>query len=114
MRRKARRDLATGGADHSRANLDSSAVAGYTLIMTQHVTAIYEHGVLRPLGPLDLRDHEVVTLCVESKNGGCTNAAKPTLFEVMDEAGLIGCITDAPPDLSTNPKYMEGFGKGGS
>lgn len=23
----------------------------------------------------------------------------------------IGCIKDAPPDLSTNPKYMEGFGR---
>ena len=81
--------------------------------MTQHVTAIYEHGVLRPLGPLDLRDQEVVILSVESKNRGSSNAAEPTLFEAMDEAGLIGCITDAPSDLSTNPKYMEGFGKSG-
>lgn len=24
---------------------------------------------------------------------------------------FIGCIKDAPNDLSTNPKYMEGFGR---
>jgi hypothetical protein len=23
----------------------------------------------------------------------------------------LGCIDDGPPDLSTNPKYMEGFGE---
>lgn len=23
----------------------------------------------------------------------------------------IGCLDDAPPDLSTNPKYMEGYGE---
>jgi hypothetical protein len=33
---------------------------------------------------------------------------------MLDEAGLIGCIEDGPSDLSTNPKYMEGFGKSGS
>ena len=26
-------------------------------------------------------------------------------------AKFIGCVDDGPPDLSTNPKYMEGFGK---
>lgn len=26
-------------------------------------------------------------------------------------AHLIGCLDDTPPDLSTNPKYLEGFGK---
>ena len=27
------------------------------------------------------------------------------------ERGLLGSITDAPADWSTNPKYMEGFGQ---
>ena len=26
---------------------------------------------------------------------------------------LVGCVKDAPSDLSSNPKYMEGFGRGG-
>lgn len=34
-----------------------------------------------------------------------------TLFEAFNERGLIGSIKDAPSDWSTNPKYMEGFGK---
>jgi predicted transcriptional regulator len=29
----------------------------------------------------------------------------------MLAADLIGCITDAPPELATNPKYMADFGK---
>jgi hypothetical protein len=81
--------------------------------MTQHVTAIFEHGVLRPLGPLDLRDQDVVSLSVEKVPPENPDHAEqsPTLFELLDKAGLIGCIKDAPADLSTNPKYMEGFGK---
>lgn len=34
-----------------------------------------------------------------------------SFFDVMNEAGLLGIVKDAPPDLSTNPKYMEGFGR---
>jgi antitoxin component of RelBE/YafQ-DinJ toxin-antitoxin module len=32
-------------------------------------------------------------------------------FQLAEKLGIIGCIKDAPPDLSTNPKYMEGFGE---
>lgn len=34
-----------------------------------------------------------------------------TLYDALSERGLIGFMKDAPPDLSTNPKYMEGFGQ---
>jgi hypothetical protein len=34
-----------------------------------------------------------------------------TLFDAFNDHGMIGSITDAPADWSTNPKYMEGFGK---
>jgi hypothetical protein len=81
--------------------------------MTLHVNAIYEHGVLKPLGPVDLNDQEIVSLSIEKAalrdieldNDG------PTLFDLLDKAGLISCIKNGPPDLSTNPKYMEDFGK---
>jgi predicted DNA-binding antitoxin AbrB/MazE fold protein len=82
--------------------------------MTQHVTAIYEAGVLKPLGPLNLQDQEVVSLVVETAGTtthGETGDAGQTLFDILSEGGWIGSIKDAPPDLSTNPKYMEGFGK---
>jgi hypothetical protein len=38
-------------------------------------------------------------------------AKRETVYDIMLRAGLIGCIKDGPPDLSTNPKYMEGFGE---
>jgi hypothetical protein len=34
-----------------------------------------------------------------------------SFFEVASRLGVIGCITGTPPDLSTNPGYMEGFGQ---
>jgi metal-responsive CopG/Arc/MetJ family transcriptional regulator len=33
-------------------------------------------------------------------------------FELAEAAGLIGCATRAPKDLSTNRRHFEGFGKG--
>jgi predicted DNA-binding protein len=41
------------------------------------------------------------------------NAAmkEPSAYDVAMELGLIGCAKGLPKDLSTNPKYMEGFGK---
>jgi hypothetical protein len=36
-----------------------------------------------------------------------------TLYDALNARGLIGFMTDAPSDLSTNPIYMEGFGKDG-
>lgn len=43
----------------------------------------------------------------KSNNG----TAGRTLFDAFNDHGMIGSITDAPEDWSTNPKYMEGFGK---
>jgi hypothetical protein len=36
-----------------------------------------------------------------------------TLYDALAARGIIGSITDAPADLGTNPKYMEGFGQNG-
>lgn len=80
--------------------------------MIQQVDAIYEHSVFKPLGSLDLQDQEMVSLSIVKRPPLCeSDQAAPTLFELLDAAGLIGYVTDAPTDLSTNPKYMEGFGK---
>jgi hypothetical protein len=48
---------------------------------------------------------------------GSTNdsAREETAFDVASRAGVIGCIKGtprSPTDLSTNPKHMEGFGRG--
>ncbi len=83
--------------------------------MTYHINAIYEHGVLKPLGPLDLNEREIVSLVIEKANGEEKENGEtgPTLFDLLDRAGLVGCV-DGPTDLSTNPKYMEDFGKSAS
>jgi predicted DNA-binding antitoxin AbrB/MazE fold protein len=85
--------------------------------MTQHVNAIYDNGVLRPLAPLDLREQELVALVIEkldndAADGGNRSDERRQSFEIFDEAGLIGCVEDAPADLSTNPEHMKGFGSG--
>jgi hypothetical protein len=36
-----------------------------------------------------------------------------SVFAAMVRLGLLGCVTDGPADLSTNPQYMEGFGSHG-
>ena len=36
-----------------------------------------------------------------------------TVYDAMVRLGLLGCLKGGPPDLSTNPKYMEGFGESG-
>lgn len=33
----------------------------------------------------------------------------PTMLELAGD--LVGCLKFGPPDLSTNPKYMEGYGE---
>src|SRR5579872_6320009 len=34
-----------------------------------------------------------------------------TIYDTLAETGFLGCIPDAPPGLSTDKKYMEGFGE---
>jgi hypothetical protein len=33
-----------------------------------------------------------------------------SVCDAMVRLGLLGSVTDGPADLSTNPKYMQGFG----
>ena len=32
-------------------------------------------------------------------------------YDAFMRVGAIGCVTGGPPDVATNPKYMEDFGK---
>jgi hypothetical protein len=36
-----------------------------------------------------------------------------SIYDALNQLGVIGSITDGPGDLSTNPMHMEGFGKHG-
>ena len=35
---------------------------------------------------------------------------KQSFLEAAMKLGVVGIVTDAPPDLSTNPAHMDGFG----
>jgi len=36
---------------------------------------------------------------------------QPTCLDLAEKAGLVGCVSEAPPDLSTGARHMEGFGR---
>ena len=36
---------------------------------------------------------------------------QPSLYNELAKRGILGCF-DGPTDLATNPKHMEGFGRG--
>ncbi len=84
--------------------------------MTQHVTAIYEHGVLKPLAPLDLREQEVVSVSIENiplvtiQEGNNPLGKEESAYDALVRMNLLGSLKAGPNDLSTNPEHMEGFG----
>jgi predicted DNA-binding antitoxin AbrB/MazE fold protein len=53
--------------------------------MSEHIQAIYENGILRPLAPLDLPENSVVEIDVrditDSKEKELTNAEKIKAFD---------------------------------
>jgi metal-responsive CopG/Arc/MetJ family transcriptional regulator len=55
------------------------------------------------------RESEVVREAVEGHLA--RQQGEPTTYELLKRAGLIGIVKKAPADLSTNPRYFEGFGK---
>ncbi len=75
--------------------------------MDKNLKAIYENGVFRPLEPVALSEHQTVTLAV--REDAAANTPR-NAYDAAQELGLIGMITDAPADLSTNKAYFEGFG----
>ncbi len=52
-------------------------------------------------------------LCATIDGNGRTPASRETPFQIAQRLGGIGMIEDGPPDVRTNPKYMEGFGEDG-
>jgi len=56
----------------------------------------------------ELLAHVIATLPGQRSNGP---GQRKSAYDLLNEAGLIGCIDGGPADLSSNPKYMEGFGE---
>jgi hypothetical protein len=42
------------------------------------------------------------------KNG---ESCAESFFDAASRLGLLGCLSGGPPDLSSNPVHMEGFGQ---
>lgn len=106
----------------------------------QNFHAVYEDGVLKPLEPLLLAEHQRVWVSVAPEMSDTKDVAdvvarqrqameeldeimdalpdnsteNESFFEAASRLGFIGCIEGTPSDLSTNKKHMEGFGKRGS
>ena len=76
--------------------------------MDKSLKAIYENGVFRPLEPVTLPEHQEVILAVREKTPEVGTPRNS--FQLAEELGLIGIVTDAPADLSTNKAHFEGFG----
>ena len=36
---------------------------------------------------------------------------RESCYDLAKRLGILGVFKDGPPDLSTNPEYMEGFGR---
>jgi hypothetical protein len=59
---------------------------------------------------------EVLSDALEQYRPDPTNASTEdvraeSLYDKLARKRLIGCLSGGPPDLSTNPEYMEGFGE---
>jgi predicted DNA-binding antitoxin AbrB/MazE fold protein len=73
--------------------------------MTFHTDAIYENGVLRPLVPLDLQEHEVVSLSIYSaadKGAPEADAARQRSVLAAYVAKVESRPDDTPQDSLTN------------
>jgi hypothetical protein len=61
------------------------------------------------MAPVDMVREALEEYVARRGNSNATDEGE-TLYDRAQRADLIGCLKGAPSDLSTNPKYMEGFG----
>jgi metal-responsive CopG/Arc/MetJ family transcriptional regulator len=56
-----------------------------------------------------VRESDLIRDAVERRVG--EKDAIVTAYDRAKKAGIIGIVRDTPPDLSTNKKHFDGFGK---
>jgi hypothetical protein len=78
--------------------------------MTRTVKGVVEGGLIRPLQEHGLPDHKQVLLTITVLPDEA-EGAEESCYDLAARLGLIGIAKDTPPDLSTNPRHMEGFGR---
>jgi len=53
--------------------------------MSQHLKAVYEHGVFRPLEPVRLQEHQEVILVLETSGTAAGAAEEKPIWEVAED-----------------------------
>ena len=53
--------------------------------MSQHLKAVYEHGVFRPLQPVQLEEHQEVTLVLETADAEARMVEEKPIWEFAAE-----------------------------
>lgn len=71
--------------------------------------------VARAREPIEICDAHGRLLGVFTPKAGAPRQqpqSKPeTAYDLANQLGILGSVPDAPPDLSTNPRYLEGLGR---
>lgn len=78
--------------------------------MSKSLKAVYENGIFRPLEPVDLTEHQEVTITVSDVRGAAANQ-ELSCYEIAQRLGIVGMLDHLPSDLSTNRRYFEGLGQ---
>jgi predicted DNA-binding antitoxin AbrB/MazE fold protein len=75
--------------------MDLTPLPFYNAIMSQQFDAIYEHGILRPLTPLNLPESAAVTLTLQAKNDQQNGSSNDPILGLMaDDADLLDEIVE--------------------
>jgi predicted DNA-binding antitoxin AbrB/MazE fold protein len=64
--------------------------------MTRQIEAVYEGGVLRPLSPLKLKEHEKVKLTLEEEKGVVRTSSG--IFDGLDDSTI--------DEIALSPKFL--------
>ena len=78
--------------------------------MSKNLKAVYENGIFRPLEPVDLAEHQEVTVTVPDARGATANH-EVNCYDIAQQLGIVGMLDQLPGDLSTHRRHFEGFGQ---
>ena len=91
---------------------DNCAIMSDTMSSPRITIRISESLVERLKKHAGIRRRSESALVREALESYLGEASTPgSAYHLASEAGLIGCVRRGPSDLSTNRKYLEGFGK---
>ena len=71
--------------------------------------------ILKRFEKLNPEERDELIDQLEQRQATATNGVQAgrSLLDGFKERGMVGSIKDAPPDWSSNPQYMKGFGQDG-